>query len=122
MKCVDPEDLAIWGDYNAPVTQELGIRFRMCVGEGCETPEKIREWLSGKFIAIVYNSRSFDAEGFGEDAVISVSLVKYLPISSQMREIVPFKVEMTHLELHDNDIMMLDELTWIKHDNLFKLI
>ena len=55
MKCVDPEDLAIWGDYNAPVTQELGIRFRMCVGEGCETPEKIREWLSGKFIAILFN-------------------------------------------------------------------
>ena len=29
---------------------------------------------------------------------------------------------MTNLELHDNDIMMLDELTWVKHDSLFKLI
>ena len=29
---------------------------------------------------------------------------------------------MTNLELHDNDIMMLDELTWNKHEDLFKMI
>ena len=71
---------------------------------------------------LVYNSRSFSAEGFYENAVISESLVSYIPLSSQMREIIPFKVEMTNLELHDNALMMLDELTWVKHDNLFKLI
>ena len=29
---------------------------------------------------------------------------------------------MTNLELHDNELMMLDELTWVKYDDLFKLI
>ena len=54
--------------------------------------------------------------------MISESLVSYIPFSSQVREIVPFKVEMTNLELHDNDIMMLDEWTWIKLTDLFKVI
>ena len=121
MKCVDQEALSIWGDYNSAKAQEFVFKFKMCKGEGCESPEKIREWLMGKYIMLVYNSRSFAAEGFGEDTVISNSLLKYIAISSQTREIIPFKVEMTNLELHDNELMMLDELTWVKYDDLFKL-
>ena len=52
MKCVDRENLTIWGDYNSPVAQEFAIKFKMCVGEGCEPIEKIRDWLSGKFIVL----------------------------------------------------------------------
>ena len=71
MKCVDPEALEIWGDYNSAKAQEFAFKFKMCKGEGCESPEKIREWLSGRYIMLVYNSRSFAVEGFGEDTVIS---------------------------------------------------
>lgn len=69
----------------------------MCIGEGCETQEKIREWLSGRFIMLLYNSKSFLAEKYYEEAVVFESLISYVPISSQIREIIPFKVEMTHL-------------------------
>ena len=29
-KCVDKEELEIWGDYNSKATQMMAINFRMC--------------------------------------------------------------------------------------------
>ena len=36
----------------------------MCEGEGCESEEKIREWLKLKYIVIVYNQVRFDSEQY----------------------------------------------------------
>ena len=54
-RCIDADDLQIWGDYNSAKAQQLAIRFKMCQGEGCESEENIREWLKRKYIVIVYN-------------------------------------------------------------------
>ena len=29
-RCIDTEDLRIWGDYNSAKAQQLAIRFKMC--------------------------------------------------------------------------------------------
>ena len=42
-------------------------------------------------------------------------------MSSQMREIVPFKIKKTYLELQDHDAIMLDTITMIEKQNLFRL-
>ena len=36
-RCVDREQLKIYGDYNSAVASQLVVRFKMCIGEGCES-------------------------------------------------------------------------------------
>ena len=59
-KCINKEDLVIWGDYNSQAAQQIAVKFRMCEGDGCKTKEEIMEWLSGKFIVLLYNQIRFD--------------------------------------------------------------
>ena len=62
---------------------------------------------------IVYNQASFDKDGYStEEARILHSYIEYIPISSQIKETVPYKVEMTALELHDGTFLMMDDLNW----------
>ena len=42
-KCVKPEDMLIWGDYNSAKAQQLSVKFNMCEGETyCESKENIK--------------------------------------------------------------------------------
>lgn len=70
-KCIDKEDLQIWGDYNSAKAQQLVVRFKMCLGEGCESEENIREWLKGKYIVIIYNQIRFDSQQFFMDSRVA---------------------------------------------------
>ena len=55
-KCINREDLVIWGDYNSQKAQQIAVKFKMCEGKDvCESKEKIKEWLARKFIVILYN-------------------------------------------------------------------
>ena len=65
----------------------------MCDGHDyCEDFDTIREWLRGKFIVLLYNQVRFDAEGYFENSTIEESHISYIPVSSQVRQIIPFKV------------------------------
>ena len=39
-----------------------------------------------------------------------------------MRDIVPHRIEMTYLELHDNEVLDLDAMSWDIHEDLFKIV
>ena len=55
-KCIDPRDTVIWGDYNSEQAMQIAIKFRMCEGEShCRSRDEIRDWLSGKYIVLLYN-------------------------------------------------------------------
>ena len=61
-KCINNDDLVIWGDYNSAKTQQLAIQFKMCRSTEpgvCESEEDIKEWLKGKFIVLLYNQIGF---------------------------------------------------------------
>ena len=64
----------------------------MCEGDGCESEENIREWLKRKYIAIIYNHIRFDSEAYFENSRVAESRLAYIPISSQVREIISYKV------------------------------
>ena len=37
-KCIDPEDMVIWGDYDSKKGQQIRIEFEMCVDDPiCES-------------------------------------------------------------------------------------
>ena len=123
-KCIDKQHLEIWGDYDSREAQQLQFEFVFCQGgtdNGCETEENIREWLKRKFIVLLYNEIRFDTEKFFYESRVYESRIIYIPISSQIKQVIPFKIQRTHLELQDYQHVMLGEITEIEMDNLFRL-
>ena len=93
----------------------------MCQGDGCESEENIREWLKRKYIVIIYNQIRFDSEEYFMDSVVPEARMAYIPISSQTKDIIAHKIQLTSLELQDYDVIMLDEVTLTSIDNLFTM-
>lgn len=110
-KCIDEKDMVIWGDYNSPKAQQLSVKFKMCEGDGCEDEEVIKKWLAGKFIILLSNVIKFNPNGFHGESKIMESNIRYIPVSSQVRQIIPYKLLQTHLTLQDYDVIELDSLT-----------
>lgn len=55
----------------------------MCEGKPiCKTEREIRDWLSGKYIVLLYNQIRFKTDEFGADSVIKEARIKYIPVSS----------------------------------------
>lgn len=76
----------IWGDYDSAMAMQLSVKFHMCSGHDyCKTEEEIREFLSGKYIVLLYNQIRFDAERQWEEAAIREARIQYIPVSSQTR-------------------------------------
>ena len=68
-------------------------------GKDCESEEEIRNWLKKKYIVIVYNQIRFDSEKYFENSRVPEARIAYVPISSQVREEIAFKIHRTNLEL-----------------------
>ena len=65
----------------------------MCEGHDyCESEENIIKWLKRKFVMLVFNEIRFELDGFGQNVSHKASKLIYLPINSQVREIVPYYV------------------------------
>ena len=72
----------------------------MCEGhDECKSEREIRDWLKRKYILLIYNQIRFDTESFFEDAKVKESKLLYVPMNSQIRQIVPLKVQKMSLEL-----------------------
>ena len=84
-KCVDRDELEIWGDYNSPKAQQLAFKFKMCEGVGCASKDTILEWLAGKYIVLLYNQIRFDQARYFEQSRVREARISYIPVSSQSR-------------------------------------
>ena len=94
----------------------------MCEGHDyCESQEDIIKWLRRKFILLVYNEIRFELDGYGNDVSVQASKLVYLPINTQVRQNIPYKVQLTELELQDNMGMMLGDLTKDQKDDIFEI-
>ena len=94
----------------------------MCDGwPECESEDNIRKWISGKYIVLLYNEVTFNTERYFDESKNFHSRLMYIPISSQLREIIPLKITTTELELQDNAMIMLDAVSMIRLNDLFKV-
>ena len=65
----------------------------MCEGKDyCASKEEIKAWLPGKYVVLLYNQIRFDPHNFYQSSSIKESRISYIPVSSQVRNIYPFKV------------------------------
>ena len=120
-KCIDEDKLSIWGDYNSAKAMQLAVKFQMCEGAGCESEEEIKKWLSGKYVVLLYNQVRFITNQFGKDSIVKEARITYVPISSQTRQLIPFKVSPADIELQDSMGIELGDITLEKKSNLFRL-
>lgn len=121
-KCIDQEELFIWGDYNSAMAMQLRVSFLMCQGHDyCKSKEEIREWLMGKYIVLLYNQVRFMAEEFGVGSLAKEARILYIPISSQIRQLIPLQVNVADLYLQDYMSMELNELTLDVKKDLFNI-
>ena len=95
------------GDYNSVRHRSFFLGFEMCQSTKenpieCKTDEEIYDWLKRKFIFSVVNTRRFVLEEFVENRKIKPEArTNWIPINSQFREEVIFKITKTLLSLQD---------------------
>lgn len=108
-KCADSGWLKMQGDYNSAVTRSYVIQFEKCEQAGrsrkCQDDQTILKWLRRKFIITYANQRRFVIEKFDvEEKIIEESRTNWIPINSQIREEIVFKLKMTDLLLQDERV------------------
>ena len=99
-KCVDEEHMRVWGNFNSAKAMQLQIKFHMCHGEDyCKSRAEILDWLSGKYIVLLYNERRFLNEVVNGESIREELRLTYVPVSSQIRELIPFSVHVADAEV-----------------------
>ena len=79
----DEEKPILWGDYNSQKARRLEISFEMCEGKDyCEDKDVILDWLTRKFILILYNKKRFETTNFHENALVSEAKLEWIKVNS----------------------------------------
>ena len=99
MKCSD-DYISINGDFNSNKATRLEIYFEKCNPEKratCHTEEEIAQWIKRKFIMVFHNQERFDDHAYGQDRIIKESILNWIPMNSQIRSYVGYKVKLTEV-------------------------
>jgi len=121
--------MQIQGDYNSAVVRNFVIQFEKCdqaarlkkgIMRPCKSDKEILKWLRQKYILTYTNQRRFVIEEYqNERKIVEESRTKWIPINSQLREDIVFKLQMTDLNLQD---LRLDfGGSWGEQRRVFKL-
>ena len=106
LKCLDQDALEVQGDYNSPRVRSFVLLFEKCDNSTfngvCQSPEYIKSWLARKFVVINTNQERFSTRDYEYSSKVSYEAkFIYIPVNSQMREEVVYKVQLTDLNLQD---------------------
>lgn len=94
----------------------------MCEGHSyCKTEREIRDWISGMYIVLLYNQVRFNSEEIWENAKVEESRILYIPVSSQTRQLIPFKLSVSNLYLQDSSSIELGDVTLHEEAGLFAI-
>ena len=72
MKCItQPDQLALWGNFDSAVAQNLQLAFELCDNKTsavpCKSKEEIVQWMRQKFIVVLFNENGFIKHKFQEE-------------------------------------------------------
>ena len=91
------------GDYNSPRARSFVLLFERCnnetyTGGVCKSDEYITSWLRRKFVVVNANMERFATRQFDDTTKITdEARFEYIPINSQIREEIVYKVQLTDL-------------------------
>ena len=91
------------------MAQSMALLFEKCdnstyTGPGfCKSEEEITEWIKRKFIVVAMNQERFGTREYAYDKKVTKEVqYHYVPINSQIREEIVYKVQLTDLRLQDS--------------------
>ena len=71
----------------------LNVQLVRCQDrDDCKIDAQITQFFKNKFILLIFNQIRFDSTAYGEDSIIPVTRLKWLPISTQVRQTTPLKI------------------------------
>ena len=113
LKCLVSDNIELQGDFNSPRTRTFVLLFERCnnstFGGVCKSDVEISKWLQRKFILINTNRMRFSTREFEpETKLIKESSLIWVPISSQLREEVVYRVYLQDLFLQDSYFQFSD--------------
>ena len=106
----------MFGEYDDPESATFSIFFTSCDTlwqANCKTLDEVTEWLSHKYLIMVYTERRFSHETGSE--IEDTKLVR-LPINKMANTHYRFQIQETHLVDLDN----LDNTYWPLGDRSFE--
>ena len=97
LKCLDIPTVQLQGDYNSVRAQSLVLNFEKCQnstsGTICKSPEDIDMWLRRKFVLVNSNRMRFSTRDYkSRSKIAKESHLSWIPINSQLREEVVYKI------------------------------
>ena len=105
----------IRGNFDSGTARLISIRLNRCVETEslkCKSEDEITQYFKNKFIFFIYNERRFDSNQFLYDSIVSKAHMKWIPVNTQVRQSLPFKVKKQEIFLQDLYID-LDDVTEI---------
>ena len=102
-KCAKPDDYFVSGNFHTSEGNLFNIGFKLCRGEAnnCYDTDTIKDWLDDKFIVLLYHQARFEPNEFFDKTKLTESIIHYIPISSQVRQRVPIKVQQQEAFVQD---------------------
>ena len=99
------------GHYSSNSARLIEVQLVQCHDrDDCKSHEEIKAFLKNKFLLLLHNRMRFDRQEFSEDLIVKESLIDWIPINTQMRMRLPYKISLEELELQDHKIK-LDSIT-----------
>ena len=87
LRCMEPSDVILYGDYDSDIANLLRISIETCKnttenGNHCKSPELITEWLKDKYILLYYNQIKFNTTAYHEESLSHRSYLRWVKTSS----------------------------------------
>lgn len=88
MKCIEPAEMRINGDYNSAKASLINIRLVRCSesdGVECKPQEEITRFFRNKFLFLLFNERIFDSGKYLTDSIVPKSSIKWFQVNTQQQ-------------------------------------
>ena len=85
LKCLDPKDMKVSGDYDSDKAQLINMRLQRCEEtdtQKCKSPEEITQFFRNKFLFLLYNERYFDSSQYKENSIVDKGRTSWLQVNT----------------------------------------
>ena len=104
LKCINrDQELLMYGRYESQAASNLMIVFEKCDENKrtCKTPTQQAEFLEGKYILTLDNIKRFIQQEFDEARIEASSVVKWQPISNNIRTDTVILIQRLDINMND---------------------
>ena len=113
LKCLtEPNQLALWGNFDSDVGQNIGIGFQKCDNATstvtCKSDEQIRQWMRDKYIIVLTNLNEFVSYSFDTNKMKQYSRFFWVQLTPHVPTEVVAMINRSNVILRDSPFGLTD--------------